>query len=152
MVNFVSVILRNVLPSWRSWFGRAFVLPHTVRQQHTQSRTRMLVCKYMDRNGSAIKLATKRSAGVTPDVYLRNLLDADDEAHKQGNPPCLWNPGQMSPKQDIRGHTKRTDVLHIFIWNKYWEILPGNVGKDITFAPHFRDIPDKPCTVQWNWS
>ena len=62
----------------------------------------------------------------------------------KGIHPAFETQGRCHQNRDIRGHTKRTDVLHIFIWNKYWEILPGNVGKDITFAPHFRDIPDKP--------
>ena len=31
----------------------------------------MLVCKYVDENGSATMLATKRSTGVTPEVNLR---------------------------------------------------------------------------------
>ena len=31
----------------------------------------MVVCKYVDWNGSAATLTTKRSAGVAPDVNLR---------------------------------------------------------------------------------
>ena len=42
----------------------------------------MLVCKYVDENGSAAMLAAKRSAGVTPEVNLRILLHTDDEGHK----------------------------------------------------------------------
>ena len=34
----------------------------------------MLVCKYVDENGSAAMLATKRSAGVTPEVNLREHI------------------------------------------------------------------------------
>ena len=37
---------------------------------------------------SAALLATKRLAGVAPEVNLRNLLFAGDEAYKRGNP--LW--------------------------------------------------------------
>ena len=49
-------------------------------------------------NSLAAMLAAKSSAGVTPEVNLRNLLQTGDEARKQGNPPWLWNPGQMSPE------------------------------------------------------
>ena len=43
-------------------------------------------------------LATKRSAGVTPRVNLRNLLHAGDEAQEWRNPSWLWNPEEMSPE------------------------------------------------------
>ena len=49
----------------------------------------MLARKYVDENGSAAMLATKRSAGVTPEVNLRILLCIGDEACKQGDPPWL---------------------------------------------------------------
>ena len=42
----------------------------------------MDVCKYVDENGSAVMLAAKRSAGVTPKVNLRNLLYTVNKAHK----------------------------------------------------------------------
>ena len=42
----------------------------------------MLVCNYVDENGSAAMLAAKRSAGVKPEVNLRILLCTGDEAHK----------------------------------------------------------------------
>ena len=48
-----------------------------------------------DRNGSVAILAAKRSAGVAPEVNLRNPLRVGDEARKQGNLPWLRNPGQM---------------------------------------------------------
>ena len=56
-------------------------------------------------------------AGVTPEVNLRNLLCEGEEAHKWGNPPWLWNPGQTSPEvqnRGISGPTKRTCVLQKF--------------------------------------
>ena len=34
----------------------------------------MLVCKYVDENGLAAMLAAKRSAGVTPEVNLREPI------------------------------------------------------------------------------
>ena len=58
----------------------------------------MFVSKYADRNGLAAMLATKRSAGITPEVNLMILLHAGDKAHKLGDPPWLWNPGQTSPE------------------------------------------------------
>ena len=82
---------------WR----RAPVLSHAVRQRHTQSwawATPMLVCKYVVQIGLATMLATKRSAGVTPDLNLRNPLHLGDKTPKQGNPPWLWSPGQMLPE------------------------------------------------------
>ena len=40
----------------------------------------MLVHKYLDENGLATMLVTKRSAGVAPEVNLRILLHAYDKA------------------------------------------------------------------------
>ena len=40
----------------------------------------IVVCKYVDLNGSNTILATKRSAGVTPEVNLVNSLLAGNEA------------------------------------------------------------------------
>ena len=37
-------------------------------------------------------------AGVAPEVNLRNPLCTGEEAHKRGNPPWHWNPGQTSPE------------------------------------------------------
>ena len=45
----------------------------------------MLVCKYMDENGLVAMLATKRSAGVAPEVNLRISLCAGDKAHKRNH-------------------------------------------------------------------
>ena len=43
-------------------------------------------------------LVIKRSAGVTPEVNLKNPLHAGDKACKLRDPPWLWNAGQMSPE------------------------------------------------------
>ena len=54
-------------------------------------------------------LATKKLAGVAPEVNLRILFRED--AWNQGDPPWVWNPGQMSPevkKGDVSDPTKRT--------------------------------------------
>ena len=40
------------------------------------------VCRYVDRKDSTAMLATKRSAGVTPEVNLRNPLHTGKKAHK----------------------------------------------------------------------
>ena len=48
----------------------------------------MLVCKYMDENGSAAMLAAKGSAGVAPEVNPRIILHTGDKAHKQED--ALW--------------------------------------------------------------
>ena len=42
----------------------------------------MQVCG--SKKGSAAMLAVKRSAGVTPEVNLRNTLHTDEKAHKWG--------------------------------------------------------------------
>ena len=54
-------------------------------------------------SGSVAILAAKRSAGVAPEVNLRNPLHASDAAQNLGNSPWLSNPGQMSQKVQNRG-------------------------------------------------
>ena len=49
----------------------------------------MLVYKYVDLNGLADMLATKRSAGVASEVNVRNPLHAGDQACKIGNSPWI---------------------------------------------------------------
>ena len=47
------------------------------------------ICKYVDQNGLAAMLATKRSAGVTPEINLKNPLHTGNETHKWGiHPGC----------------------------------------------------------------
>ena len=73
----------STLLSQHSSVDRASVLSHAVRQWHDRSQTQVppvLVCKYVDWNGSATMLATKRSASVTPVMNLRILLHAHDKA------------------------------------------------------------------------
>ena len=58
-------------------------------------------------------LIAKRSAGVAPEVNLRNLLLTGDEAR---DPLWLSNPEQMLPEvqnRGVSGPTKRTYVLLI---------------------------------------
>ena len=49
--------------------------------------------KYVDQNGSATMLAARRLADFAPEVNLRNLLCAGDEAHKQGIHPGFETQG-----------------------------------------------------------
>ena len=44
--------------------------------------------------GLVAMLVMKRSAGVTPEVNLRNPLRTGDEIHKRGDLPWLCYPGQ----------------------------------------------------------
>ena len=52
----------------------------------------------------------KRSAGVAPDMNLRNLLHKEDEARKWGDPPRPWIPGQMSSKVQKRRISSPTKI------------------------------------------
>ena len=51
-------------------------------------------------------------AGVAPEVNLRNLLCAGEEARKRGNPPWFWNPGQTSPEVQSRGISETQGRRH----------------------------------------
>ena len=94
----------------------------------------MFVRKYVDRNGLAAMLATKRSAGITPEVCLMILLHAGNKAHKLGDPPPLWNPGQTSaevrPNKGISG-LKKGLMSSKNIW-----IFEGNVQIPDPYVTH----------------
>ena len=47
----------------------------------------MLVFYYVDENSSTATLAAKRSAGVAPEVNVKNSLGVDDKGCRQGNHP-----------------------------------------------------------------
>ena len=49
--------------------------------------------QYVDQKGSATVLVAKRSAGVTPEVNLKNLLHAGKEAYEQGIHPGFETQG-----------------------------------------------------------
>ena len=85
----------------------------SVRQPHDRSRTRvlpMLVCKYMNQNGLAAMLITKRSAGIAPE---------DSIAHRQQSTRVRESTLALrprahvtrSPKQRNMAPTKMNDVL-----------------------------------------
>ena len=62
--------------------------------------------------------AIKRSADITPEVNLWNPLHAGEDTHKQEIHPGFENQGrhhQKSKNRDINGHTKRVNVLQIFL-------------------------------------
>ena len=64
----------NKYDLWRHTMSQFWTLP-------------MPIHKYMDWNASAAMPATKRSAGITPEVNLRILLHAGNEAHKRRDLP-----------------------------------------------------------------
>ena len=65
-----------------------------------------MVCKYVDRKCSAAMLVVKRSAGVAPEVNLRNSLHAGKKAHKP-----LFHPGFET--QGRHHHTSKIRVSMI---------------------------------------
>ena len=64
-------------------------------------------------------LAVKRSAGVPPEVNLRNPLHAGDEAHKRGIHLGFETKAATtrSPKRGPNDCTKRTDVFQYCLKN-----------------------------------
>ena len=67
---------------------------HCEAALHARFQTRappMLVQKYVDKDSSAAVLVAKRSAGVAPQVNLRNPLLTVYKAHKWENLFQLWN-------------------------------------------------------------
>ena len=56
------------------------------------------VCRYVDRKSSAAMLTSIQSAGVAPEVNLRNSLHAGDKACKQGIHPGFEAQGRRCQK------------------------------------------------------
>ena len=73
------------------------------------------VCKYADKKpSSATMLGTKRSAGVTQEVNLRNPLHTGDKACKRGNYPDFETQSRHHQKSKTGvsvAPQKRTDAL-----------------------------------------
>ena len=65
--------------------------------------------KHLEKNVSTAMVAINSSAGVTPEMNLRNLLHARHKECKQR----IWNRGQIPEIWDRgkSGPTKRTDIL-----------------------------------------
>ena len=68
----------------------------------------------MDQKGSAAILVIKWSAGVAPEVNLRNPLHADNEAHKQELHPGFDSRADITRSPKLGPH-KKTDVLQKFL-------------------------------------
>ena len=109
-------------PAWLIW--QRICRSHTVRRRHAWSQIwvpPMLVytCASMliKKPSSATMLGTKRSAGVTPEVNLRNPLHTGDKACKRGNHPDFETQSRHHQKS-ITGVSaapqKRTDALQKF--------------------------------------
>ena len=79
--------------------GRASAWSHTMGYHRSWSQAPpMLVCKYMDENGSAAMLAAKRSAGVTPEVNLKILFTQAMKHACEGSHPGFETQGRHHQK------------------------------------------------------
>ena len=58
----------------------------------------MIADRYVDRKGSAAMLTSIQSAGVAPEVNLRNSLHVGNKAHKQGIHPGFETQGRHHQK------------------------------------------------------
>ena len=107
--------------------------------------------KYVDQNSSVTILATKRSAGVAPEVNLRNSLFTGDEACKQGIHPVFKPYHQTSPvqKKSISGPTKRIDVLQ----NKFEKSCSFDTQPILCLLPTAREghVFTHLCDSVHNW-
>ena len=105
---------------WHSSVGWAFA--HGVRGLPFDSH--QCLRRYVEEIGSAAMLAAKRSAGVAPEVNLRErvtLLVRLRQVRIRQNPLWLWNPEETSPEvqnRGISGPTKRTHVLQKILKKK----------------------------------
>ena len=80
----------------------------------------MLVCKYVDENSSAAMLAAKRSAGVIPEVNLRE--------HTSYTSPLHVNKAAHSGQNSsISGHTKG----HVSTKKKFIKGVPTPRGHNL---------------------
>ena len=95
-------IYRCAEPEWPSGLQhRTCGMDGSGFEPQTSTNACVHICRYVDQKGLAAMLSSIQSAGVAPEVNLRN-------------PPWLWNPGQISPEvqnRGISGPTKRTYVL-----------------------------------------
>ena len=90
--------------SWLCSVGRASVLSLAVRQWHVQTWAQaqpMLVCKYLDQNGSPAMLATKRSRRICCTQVRESTLALKLRADIT-----------RSPRQGYQWPQKRSDVIH----------------------------------------
>ena len=107
------------------------------------------ICRYVDRKGLAAMLTSVQSAGVTPEVNLKNSMQARKHTR---DPPWLWNPGQTSPEgqsRGVNGLMKRTCVLpklklnttettfQSHLYNVQCRIMNGNSEGKYTVELHY---------------
>ena len=75
----------------------------------------LYVQKYVDQKGSAVMSTIKKSAGVDPEVNLRNPLHAGDEACKQEIHPGFDTQGRLYQKSKsgvpVASQTKNWKIL-----------------------------------------
>ena len=89
----------NAEPEWPSGLqrracgtdGRGF-------QPQTSTNACGHVCRYMDQKSLAAMLTSIQSAGVSPEVNLRNSLQAGDKACKRGIHPGFETQGRPHQK------------------------------------------------------
>ena len=84
------------------------------------------------KKSSAAMLAIKRSAGVTPELNVRNPLHVGKEASK-GSTLALKPSADVtrSPNMGISGQTKKTDVLRKHPKNFLQHVFTGYQGSRI---------------------
>ena len=89
----------------------------------------MPVCKYVDWNGSAVILVARRSAGVAPEVNLRNSFCA-------GHETCKWQstlvliPVQTSPEIQNRVSVAQKKDQKILKWKINEVYLLTNLDRE----------------------
>ena len=129
------------------------------------------VCRYVDQKGSVAMLTSIQSAGVTPEVNLRNSLHAGDKACKQGIHPGFETQGRhyqksktgvsvtpqkglMSSKNFKKNKEKEKEITTFFMFNKRSTTQQlDNIQTDVCeFKPHifyrtFLDMIDPRNTI-----
>ena len=106
--------------------------------------------RYMEEIGSAVMLAAKRSAGVTPEVNLRECVkcmpppSADKAAHFGFETQRRHH--QKSKNRDISGPTKRTHVLQILFFKKMFIGCEWNHQQECPLRTRFAS--GKVCETQ----
>ena len=100
------VVKSTVLRSWVQALALAPTLPMLVDTSNG--------CKYVGEKGRAVILAIKRSAGVTPEVFLRNSTWARKHA-------CKKSTLALKPRADITRSPKQGYVLQNLDKKKSWE-------------------------------
>ena len=86
-------------PEWPSGLQRRACSMDGCRfELQTSTNACRHICRYMDRKGSAAMLTSIQSAGVIPEVNLRNSLHTGDKAHNRGIHPGFETQGRHRQK------------------------------------------------------